>query len=179
MTNIVLFPASKARPMHVTPIVLYSIAEYDNAAPVEYDNFLTWNNIYLNDRQRKLSVLVPAHMFGSLRTVFGEVIEMMDEKSRRDTDFDPSRPIYNEMFNVLSRHKKLKSYSIANNSIGSFSRENSKVHLDFLTVLQIAEYGYLRIGFRRTVTRLPLSPNGAHAQQLMLYTNQPVGDMHV
>lgn len=179
MTNIIMFPANKARSMHVTPVILYSIAEYDNCPLLEYENFLTWNNIYLNDRQRKLSVMVPAHMLGALKSVFGDVIEMLDDMSRREVDFDPSRAIYHEMFNILSKYKKLKSYSVANNSIGTLCRENSKVHLDLLVVLQIAEYGYLRIGFKRTITRLPLSPNGAHIQQLMLYANQPVVELHV
>lgn len=164
--------------MHVSPVILYSIAEYGNAPTVEYDHFLTWNNIYLNDRQRELSVLVPAHMLGKLKSFFSEAVEMVDRESRREDQFDPSKHVYNGMFNLLTRYPKILTSSAANNSIGSFCRENSKVHLDILVTLQISNYGYLRIGFRRTITRLPLAANGVHAQQLVLYTQQSPGDIH-
>lgn len=157
MTNVVMFPSQRVKTISMSPTILYSIAEYGDLPTLEYDHFTSWNNIYLNDRSKGTALKVSATVLGKSRSFFATAISLIEKRALDPEQFDPSRAAYGDLFEALSGKNLFKQYSIANNSLGTFSRDSSKVHLDILCTLQTHERAYLRVGFRTAITRMPLN----------------------
>lgn len=163
MCQIIPFPQKNIQPYRMSPTIIYSLDEYGNNPPIEYERFTIWNSIYLNDRQRQISILFPAYMLGSCKKFFSEAKRLFEK--RHDPEIvDPGKHIYDALFEIVHGITEIKKYSIANNSTGVFSSLSNQVNVDVLTTLYVSDTGLLKIGFKRTFYRwIPVEAKPAKA----------------
>lgn len=159
MSNVIMFPLHRLKTVYASPLVLYSIAEYQDLPRLEYTHFAPWNPVYLNDRNKGASHSIPATMLGKPKQFLVDAFAYIEGQLHNKDCVDVGKIVYNGLFELLSHGKQCSEYSIANNSVGSFSQESSRVHLDILCTLQLKQRSYLRIGFKSAITRLPQREN--------------------
>lgn len=152
MCQIIPFPQKHIRPYRTTPIITYSLDEYSNNPPIEYQRFTIWNSVYLNYRERKVSVLFPAYMVNCCKRFFSEA-KLLFEKGYSPDILDPGKYIYNAISQTLHGLTAIEKYAVANNSTGIFSSLNNRVDVDVLVSLYVSDNGVLKIGFRHSFYR--------------------------